>query len=304
MSNESDTRSVTEAPQTLSTRGLILRRTRPVDLLLIAAVPVVLFAVFRLPPATREALIFEYAAPSIRSAFTAPFVHFDSGHLLFNLLGYALVVPTTYGLVAASDRHNQFRIVFVSLLLACPAALSYLNLTIVRSGVSFGFSGVLMALYGYLPLALAQHLQSELDLGRARTTGPLYFFVGLALVTLQTLRAVLNNPVSVTIRGVSVSVTWVLVATLSGLAVGVALVVLLYVLSITDTDGSRLGLADAADAAGHFELAVLATVLFLVIPFTTFPVDPIVGGRVVNLFVHFLGYALGFIASYVFYTAT
>jgi membrane associated rhomboid family serine protease len=263
---------------------------------LIAAVPVVLFAVFRLPLATRETLVFEYAAPSVRSAFTAPFVHFDGGHLLFNLLAYALV--------AASDRHTQFRIVFVSLLLACPAALSYLNLTIVRNGISFGFSGVLMALYGYLPLALAQHLQSELDLGRARRTGPLYFFVGLALVTLQTLRAVLNNPVSVTIRGVSVSVTWVLVATLSGLAVGVALVVVLYALSITDADdGNRRRLADAADAAGHFELAVLATVLFLVIPFTTFPVDPIVGGRVVNLFVHFLGYALGFIASYVFYTA-
>lgn len=282
-----------------TSRPSLLGRIHLVDLLLIAAVPVVLLAVFRLPAGTREALVFEYTAPSVRTAFTAPFVHFDTGHLLFNIFAYALIVSNIYGLIAASGEYTQFRVVFLSLLVTAPALLSYLNLTIARGGISFGFSGVLMALYGYLPIVVAQHLQSGLGFGGVRRVGPLYFFVGLTLVTVQTLRAVLANPVRVTMRGDQVPVTWVLVASLSGLVVILLLVVMLYVLSLSEVDTESVF---QSGSAGHFEMAVLATVLFLIIPFTMFPADPIVGSSVLNLHVHLVGYALGFIASYVYAT--
>ena len=283
---------------TISTVG---RHVRLADILLLAVVPAAVVAVFSLPLATREALVFEYARPSVRDAVTAPFVHFDEGHIAFNLFGYALVVAALYALTAATERYRQFRVVFISLLLTTPVLLSYLNLAIVRSGVTYGFSGVLMALYGYLPLVIAQHLDAELEVGRARTVGPLFFFVGLTLVTAQVLRAVLANPVTVTVRGTAVGVTWVLVATLCGLLVGLAFVLALYVLSVFESGDGRLsGSPDLPDRTGHFELAVLAGVFFLAVPFVTFPADPIVEGSVVNLYVHFLGYALGFVASYVY----
>ncbi|MFW6435622.1 MAG: hypothetical protein ACOCY1_04505, partial [Halovenus sp.] len=211
--------------------------------------------------------------------------------------------PALYALCLTADRGRQFRVVFLALLVSAPPLLSYLNLTIVRSGVTFGFSGVLMAYFGYLPLALAEHAQSRLGLGRSTVVAPLLFFAGLALVTIQLLRAVLANPVTVAVNGVPASVTWVLVATLAEVVVLLVLVLVFYSTSMTGGPAHlRTSLRRAFDRKGHFELAVVALVLFVTIPFLTFPADPIAGGRVFNLYVHFVGYALGFIATYVYHT--
>lgn len=288
-------------PDSQSTPGRLRDRIRVADLALLAAVPAVLLAVFGLPASTREAFVFEYTAPSIRTAFVAAFVHFDRAHLAFNLAGYALVAPTVYLLSAAAGRHWRFRVVFVALVATCPVVLSYLNLAIARDGVGFGFSGVLMALYGYLPLALADHMESQLDVGRTRTVAPLLFFSGLTVITALTLYLAARNPVSVPVRGIVVPVGSVLVATLTGLLVALVLVVVLYVLSIRDNGTDvRANLRAATDRPGHFELAVTGAVLFAAIPFATFPLDPTAAGGVVNLYVHLLGYALGFIAVYLY----
>lgn len=273
-----------------------------VDVVLLGVVPVILLGVYTLPVATREGLVFRYAAPSVRTAFTAPFVHFESTHLLFNLAGYGLIVGMIYASSAASGHRAEFRVVFTTLLLAGPPLLTYLNLTIVRLGVTFGFSGVLMAYYGYLPLSIAEHLESKLELGRSETVAPLLFFLGLTFMTSQILRAVLHNPVTVAVDGVPTSVTWVLAVTLAELLVLLALVIVLYSISVADEHESiRARLGNALRQTGHFELAVFTIVLFLTVPFATFPTEPIVGERVFNLYVHFVGYALGFIASYLYH---
>jgi hypothetical protein len=279
-------------------------RERPslADALLLVIVPAALIGVYALPVATREALVFRYVDPTIKTAFAAPFVHFEASHLLFNLLGYGLIVGMLYALSVASGHRGEFRIVFVSLLVVGPLVLSYLNLTIVRLGVTFGFSGVLMAFYGYLPLSIAEYLESRFQLGRSRTLAPLFFFIGLTLTTVQIFRAVLRNPVIVAVDGVPASVSWVLAATLAELLVALVLVVSLYSLSVAGEEWSlRERLGDAVQQTGHFEFGVIATVLFLAVPFATFPIDPIVGDRVFNLYVHFVGYSLGFIASYLYH---
>ncbi|WP_302082411.1 rhomboid family intramembrane serine protease [Salinibaculum rarum] len=280
----------------------VVGRVRPGDLVLIAAVPAVLLAVFALPESTRQTLVFEYTAPTVWTAFAAPFVHFDSGHLAFNLVGYGLVVPVAYLLSAVNHRHWRFRIALVSLVVSCPVLLSYLNLAIVRDGSGVGFSGVLMALYGYLPLALADHLESQFDAGRTRTVAPLLFFLVLTVMTGLTLWLTAAYPVSVPVRGVVVPVGPVLTATLAGLLLALALVVVLYLLSLRDEWENGLAtLRNAIDRSGHFELAVVGALLLVAVPFATFPLDPTVTDGVVNLYVHLLGYALGFLTVYLYW---
>jgi hypothetical protein len=293
MDSETDTGS--ESPA-----HAVWDRTTATDLLLVLSVPAVLLAVASLPLGTRERFVFEYADPTLRSALFSTFVHLGPRHLAVNLVGYALVVPVAYCLSVATGRRGRFRVAFVALLVACPVVLSYLNLAIVRDGGSAGFSGVLLALYGYLPLAIGGHAERVLDIGVERTTAPLLFFIGLTVIALLTLSAVLTTPVAVTVGTVAVPVTQVLVATLVGLIAVLALVLVLYGVTVGSGGRSvRAALGQASKRTGQFELAVVATALFLAFPLATFPVDPVVTGRVVNLYVHLLGYALGFIGAYV-----
>jgi len=270
------------------------------DLLLVSVVPALLLAAATLPVSVRRTLVFEYGNPTLWTALASSFVHVGQGHLAVNLVGYALVVPVAYLLSAVNGERWRFRVAFVSLVCACPVVLSYLNLAIVRTGGSAGFSGVLLALYGYLPLALATHAEKRFGIGQRRTTAPLLFFVGLTVITLLTLGAVLTYGVTVPYRGRTVAVGHVITATLVGLLAALVLVLVLYGLTAAE-DGTawRVKLRRAASETGHFELGVVAAGLFVTLPLATFPVDPVVSGRVLNLYVHLLGYALGFIASYV-----
>jgi len=286
-------------PDAVGLRRRVVARSSLVDVGLILAVPAVLVAVMALPLPIREALVFEYARPTVRTAFFSSFVHLGTEHLAVNLLGYALVVPVAYLLSLTTGSQRQFRVVFVSLLLTCPVLLAYLNLTIVRQSASVGFSGLLLTLYGYLPLLLARHLDQEFDVGTERTTAPLLFFAGVTLISVLTLGAVLTFGVTVPNGAVSVSVTDVLVKTLVGLIAALLLILVLYGVSLAEEGISlRSDIRRAVAREGHFELAVAALVLFLALPVTTFPVDPVLNGRVLNLYVHLLGYALGFISVY------
>lgn len=270
------------------------------DLVLLLAVPVVLVGVMALPRATRVTLAFEYVTPSPWTAFVSSFVHLSGSHLLINLIGYALVVPLAYVLSVVSGYRHRFWVVFVSLLVASPIVLSYLNLTIVRRTATVGFSGVLLALYGYLPVAMASYADERLDLDVQQTVAPLVFFVGVSLVTALTLAAVLTNPVSVPVRGTIVPVTVVLAGVLAQLLLALSLVVVLYTVSVgTEIEDSRPSVKAILDRPGDAELGILAIGVFLTIPFATFPVDPIVDGGVLNGYSHLVGYALGFVATYV-----
>jgi len=64
----------------------------------LAAVPVVLCAVFALPESTRRSLAFAYAEPTVLTAFTAHYVHLDVGHLAGNVAGYILLAGVGYAL--------------------------------------------------------------------------------------------------------------------------------------------------------------------------------------------------------------
>ncbi|WP_415087691.1 hypothetical protein [Natronomonas sp.] len=256
--------------------GVLFASFRLVDVVALCAVPVALVAVFLLPMELRRAYLFSYGAPTPVTAFTANYIHLEIGHLLSNVGGYLLIVPVTYLLSALSGHRKRFYVAFVTFLLAFPVALSYLNLAIERPGLAVGFSGVLMAFVGFLPLAVTGYLQTYFDLDDALDASSALFFVGLALIATVSVNSFETY----------------------GLAVASLLAATLYALSVTENRDAFLPNVKAASGvAGHFELASLGLFLTLLVPLAAFP-GPSVTTGVVNLYVHLLGYALGFIATY------
>lgn len=247
-----------------------------VDLAALAAVPLVLVCVFRLPMELRRAYMFSYTDPSLVTAFTANYVHLGLGHFLSNLGAYLLVVPVAYLLSALSGHRKRFYVAFVTFLTVFPIVLSYLNLAIERPGLAMGFSGVVLAFVGYLPLALASYLQAHFDLEPALDLAALVFFLGLALA------GVLSYPSIETY----------------GAAVASLLAAALYAQSVTETREQFLPDVTAASrATGHFELSFIGLFLLALLILIAFP-SPSMENGIVNLYVHLLGFALGFIVPY------
>ena len=258
-------------------------RARPRDLVALCVPPVALVAVFALPEATRRSLAFAYMEPTVLSAFAAHYVHLGTDHLLGNLAGYALLAGVGYALAVLNGRRRLFT-AFVTYLGAFPFALSALNLAVPRNAIGFGFSGVNMALAGLLPILWYCYARDRFAPSASVTALPAVFFALVGWIALLAL------PVST--EGVG----------LAGLATGVAgaLLALLYAAS---SDARlprpiRTHLRSVASSPGYGDLLAVGAVVAVGYPVVGFPADPSGGGSVVNLYVHLLGFCLGFIGPF------
>jgi len=263
----------------------IWRVVRPLEAAAIAFVPLLLVAVFALPEPLRRSYVFDYTDPTLVTAAVSPFVHIEVSHLLVNLVGYAIIVPLVYALSVLSGRRRGFWIVFVTFVLVFPPILSYLNLAVPRPTYGVGFSGVILAFVGYLPIAIADYVETHLGVGPREMVAPMTFFLGLALIAILSVQSVVPSNATV------------LLGT-AGLVVATLLCALLFWIAALDEGRFRPRARATAGLPGYFELATAAGILFVGIQFVAFPGDPRVAGGVVNLYVHLLGYALGFISVY------
>lgn len=265
---------------------LVRERTTLLDITLLLSLPSILALSYVSPIGLRESLVFDYTEPTLLTAFTSTFIHLDKIHLLVNLGVYGLIVPVLFILSVASRNRRRFYTAFVTFLFVFPFVLSYLNLAIFRPSVTFGFSGVAMAFVGYLPFALANYLDDMFNVGPANQTAPILFLLShicIAVLSVQSAPSVGRLVVFSTIISI-------LVAVLS---------VLLYALTVYDQKGNlKSKLQAVLRTPGHFELAVIAIVLIFAIQFVAFPPDPALGDGVLNLYVHFLGYSLGFLTVF------
>jgi hypothetical protein len=278
MATESDTRPRYVPVATLGDR------LRAADLALVCSVPLVLGLVALLPLATRRSLVFDYTAPTVSTAVTSTFVHLTPGHLFVNVGLYALVAPVTLVLAVAGERRRRFYVAFVTFVCVFPLVLSYLNLAIPRAAVGVGFSGVVMAFAGYLPLALAEYLDDRFGVGPATQLAPLLFLASLALVSVLSLRSVFGL---VGYRA-------------AGLALAALLGALWYGLALVERcPNLRANARCLLATPGAAELAAVAGVLVFAVPFVAFPATPGRDTGVLNLYVHLLGYALGFLVPFV-----
>jgi membrane associated rhomboid family serine protease len=248
----------------------------PFDALAAVAVPFALLWVHSLPVATRRSMALAFDDPTLPTLFTAHFVHLSGGHLLSNLIIYALVVPTAYLLARRTDDLRAFRRGFLTVLLVFPPALSGLSVALGRPALGYGFSGLNMALFGLLTMFLGRFLARRLRVGVDRR-GLVLFGLGVVLVVLQSLP------------------TTTVTLSVAGAAACLSLASVVGRLRRRSGEGTTFG--SRAGRVGDVELAVIAGVLFCALPLLAFSVPASVSAWL-GLYVHFLGYALAFTVLY------
>ncbi|MFB6228704.1 MAG: hypothetical protein ABEH88_09120 [Halobacteriales archaeon] len=256
-------------------RTRLREAVHPVDLLAVLLVPVVLVLVFTLSTPTRESLALSTDAPTVVSAYAAHFVHLDSGHLSGNLAVYGVVVPTVYLLAALGDRRRAFLVPFLAVLLSFPFALSALHLVLDTPGRVLGFSGINMAFVGMVPLfetIYLSHLDGDVRLDHA----PALFFAGAAVIAFRLVPA---DPARVV------------------LTVGAGAVALTFA-GYAWREISSETIVELAGRSVEFELVAGGIVVFFLAVSLGFPENPARPDGFVGVYTHFLGYAAGFVLTY------
>ena len=252
-------------------------QSTPIGALVAVSVPLLLLWLHTYPRPARRDLALAFGDPTLPTAFTAHFVHLSTGHLLSNLIVYALVVPAAYLLARRTAQLRAFRRGFFTVLVVFPPVLSGLGVALGRPALGFGFSGVNMALFGLLTLLFGRFLARRFDVG-VDDRGVVLFGLGVVLVTLRSL------PTS--------AVTLAVAGSAGCLALA----------SVVSPQRDRAGGTDArprrSRGVGDLELALFAGFLFCVLPFLAFSTPESVAAGL-GLYVHFLGYALAFTVLYV-----
>ncbi|MEZ3163930.1 hypothetical protein ABNG03_03290 [Halorubrum sp. RMP-47] len=246
-------------------------------LVLIGVIMTVIIGLFTLAKSTRHALLFAYGDPSLQTAYTAPFVHLSAGHLAGNLAVFLLVSGALYAL----SRHARIPWLFLSALVAAlsifPVTLSLLNLAIPRDAVTYGFSRVNMALVCFLPIAIARYIEAKQ--GRAIDTLLLLaaFFLSISGIAMA---ATPRSPLTLTVGMAGVSLT---------------------VLFGGPFVRRERRLAYARDRWREVVLdpaIIIGAGAWLLLLATAFPQTVASGETVTNVYIHFVGYALGFMTAY------
>ncbi|PAU79997.1 hypothetical protein CK500_15935 [Halorubrum salipaludis] len=277
--NEVSTANGSETRAKESFSDAIRRVVRPRDVIAILFPAALFLGVGVLPPAMREQLAFSTADPELLTALTSNFAHADSTHLFRNLTAYLFVIPTVYLLSVLADRRQLFYTVFVVVFTVFPVVLSGLNLAVPRNALSLGASGLTLSFVGYLPVALAEYVRRRFNVVNVvrRILAGGVFFLGLVIVIPLVAAAVQ--------RVLAVALT--VVALLAVVVYGVGL-------RRSGIDRSTL----RGPPPGFLELGIWSTAILVAALIAAFPTDPLSEAGVVNTYTHFLGYALGFLSSY------
>lgn len=266
-------------------RDSLRHRTAIRDVGVLLAVPLVLLGVYWLPPSVRATLVFEYDNPSLIAAYTSSFVHMSPAHLAVNLVGYGLIVPVVYAMSALCGYKQRFYVSFVTFVLLFPFVLTGLALLFIRPGAGLGFSGILMAFYGYLPLVLGDLVTDQFDIDSQTNVAPLLYFVGIGIITVLGVWPSLDDMT-------------VLLGS-AGLLLAILVIILWYFSTILEGhSGVRSTVSEAWGATGYFELFLIAFALLVMFPFAMFPFDITAGTGIVDTYTHLLAYSLGFMGPF------
>jgi len=124
---------------------------------------------------------------TLLTAFTANYVHFGIRHLFDNLLNYWVTLFAIYPLVAIAGWGRRFRLSMAAYLFAVPLGIAIVTLAVLNPSTEqfvVGFSGIVAALLGFLPvvLAAAANEQTEGAIDPTWAVVPVLFSVALVFV--------------------------------------------------------------------------------------------------------------------------
>jgi len=263
--------------------GPSIDRTRLLDSILILAVPAGLVGLFVLPVEFKRLLVLEYADPALSATVTMHFVHFELSHLLSNLLGYMIVVPLAYWLAVLGDSRRAFFVGFGAVLLVFPFVLSGLDLLYERQAIGFGFSGLIMAFVGLVPVFAVRYFNRRVSAAVDLDWAPVLFLAGTVVVAV---RGTMATPVGWLTTGVALGTT-----------------VLYGLLLVGEKLDWRLNPSFVRSRAAEAVFGLTAVGLAGLVLFVAFPPDPVEGNTVSNLYLHFTGYGVGAVFSYATFQA-
>lgn len=150
-------------------REFLRSRITPGDLLVHAAIPVLLILVY-VSPITYESLLFRPGASGLRDTYLATLGHADAAHLLGNLFGYAVLTSISLVLLGGVGERRLYYASFCAILAFVPPLSSalvraHLELTapsLIGAYRGAGFSIVTAAFVGVLGMAIAVHQRRAL----------------------------------------------------------------------------------------------------------------------------------------------
>lgn len=254
----------------------LLERVSLVDVAALATLPAIAVLAFLWPGGPSERLVLSAADPSPLAAVATHFLHRSVPHLVSNLVAYALVVPTAYGLALVAGRRRAFFVAFALVAVVVPPTLTGLHLAALDRGIVYGFSGLAMAFAGLLPVVLGAFLEPRFDVDRAGQVAPALFFAGLGVVALLVIPPLPTRLAVAAVAGAFAAAFLRRAAGESGLP-------------------RRL---PSGVHRGDVELVGVALLVFLVALLMGFAGEARTDGAVVDTFGHLLGYVVGFVIPF------
>jgi len=245
--------------------------------LLFAIVPLFLLLLFLLPQEIKQGLALDVSRFSPQSIFLSHYVHEEFPHFSQNVLGYYIGMFLVYGFYFLRRGRGILRTLF-PLFVILPFVSSFLHLAGLPTSRSLGYSAIVAAIYGALPVVFFgfTEFRYKLKLNRTWSLWSL-FFISMLLI------AMVYGHLYITLM-VGVATAFFLLMALRFAAKNNDIMKFIHTLCIRDRALLVFGLS----------FSILSAAVF-------FPANIVSENGVVNIFSHYVGYVFGFVTFWILY---
>ncbi len=258
-----------------SLEGLKIRKNEIA--LLFATIPLLLLLLFSMPQEVKQDLALDVSNLSPQGIFLSNYVHEDFSHFTQNVFGYYIGMFFVYYFYFLRGRSGLLHSLF-PVFVVLPFLASFLHLVALPTLRNLGYSAIVAAIYGALPVVFLEfaEFRYKLKLNRVWSLWSI-FFINMLLIAGIYGHAYLT------------------------LMVGVFTAVFLYltIRFVVKNNGIRkivggLRVMEKVLLALGLTFSMFGTIMF-------FPANIVSENEVVNIFSHYVGYVFGFVTFWVLY---
>ncbi len=258
--------------------------------LLVVVIPAMLTLLFLLPSSIKNELTLYHGSPNAVSFYTTHFIHESFYHFSSNLVFYLMFIIPIYLLCQLADQRKKFYLMLASIFFVLPFLLSIVTLLVpaseslfsIPTSKSLGFSGIVSALFGFLPYSTLSYFKKSLG----QKTGIFNLLMMAFFLLLGS--ALLTYPEPLTLSRISFLIlVW-------GLLFGYSI----RILRDASLKAYFSSVIDKISKNRIFRGGFLA--LYLLGLIAVFPEELRIGKDMVGVHIHLIGFAFGFLISYIF----